>query len=138
MTRKGRVSDNSRKPHLAKKAARSVFGSRRGVRANEVDSAERKAPKEDARPPFFIECLVKSVLYLSFSGNNVDLRSHFCDIPPTSEIHPSVGGTERRAGSFVVEGVSGFVSVRAMARARVAMTTVMCVRLALRSSLLQP
>ena len=81
-----------------------------------------KASKEDTRPPSSNACLVKSVQYPSFSGNNVD-----CDNPTTSEIHPSVGGTERRAGSFVVEGVSGFVSVRAMARARVAITTVMCV-----------
>ena len=98
-----------------------------------MDSAERKASKEDTQPPSFNECLVKSVQCLSLSSNNVD-----CDIPPTSEIHPSVGGTERRAGSFVVESVSGFVSVRAMARARVAITTVMCVRLALRRSYLQP
>ena len=92
-----------------------------------------KASKEDTRPPSSNACLVKSVQYLSFSGNNVD-----CDIPLTSEIQPSVGGTEKRAGSFEVEGVSGFVSVRAMARARVAITTVMCVRLALRRSFFQP
>ena len=43
MTRKGRVSDNSRKPHLGKKAARGVFGFRRGVRAIEVGSAENES-----------------------------------------------------------------------------------------------
>ena len=103
-----------------------------------MDSAERKASKEATQPPSFIECLVKSEQCLSFSlsltlVNNVD-----CDIPSNSEIHPSVGGTERRASSFVVVSVSGFVSVRAMARARVAMMTVLCVRLALRRSCLQP
>ena len=73
-----------------------------------MDSAERKASKEATQPPSFIECLVKSEQCLSFSLSLTLVITSIVIFLPISEIHPSVGGTERRASSFVVESVSGF------------------------------